>query len=128
MNALLDTHAFLWWVMNDQHLSTAAYDLIQKPENTVFVSVACIWEMVIKYHANKLTLPEPPDTYIPSRIRHYDFQILPIEMPHVFQIGHLGHYHRDPFDRIMIAQSQVERLPLVTCDKKIRQYDVDVIW
>jgi PIN domain nuclease of toxin-antitoxin system len=75
-----------------------------------------------------LILPESPELYIPKRIAHYGFQLLSIDIQHVLQLWGLADYHRDPFDRIMIAQSQVEQLPIITSDQIIPQYSVQVIW
>jgi PIN domain nuclease of toxin-antitoxin system len=129
MLALLDTNAFLWWVTDDYRLSEQAREVISDPGNTIFFSVASAWEIVIKTKLGKLPLPEPPETYIPSRVNYYGFQILPIEMKYVLHISKLENHHNDPFDRLLIAQSQVERLPIITVDKKISlYYDVAVIW
>ena len=90
--------------------------------------VASAWEMIIKTRIGKLTLPESPESYIPARIDYYCFQLLPMEMEHVLQIWNLPNHHKDPFDRVLIAQSQVESLPIITKDEKISLYDVEVIW
>jgi PIN domain nuclease of toxin-antitoxin system len=128
MLALLDTNAFLWWVTDDYRLSEQAREVISDPGNTIFFSVASAWEIVIKTKLGKLPLPELPETYIPSRVNYYGFQILAIEMKYVLHISKLENHHNDPFDRLLIAQSQVERLPIITVDKKISLYDVSVIW
>ena len=128
MKVLLDTNAFLWWLGNQSRLTVQACEVIQDPDNEVFVSVASAWEIIIKARSGKLTLPESPELYIPSRISHYDFQLLPINIQHVLQLWMLADHHRDPFDRIMIAQSQVEQLSIITSDQIIPQYPVQVIW
>jgi PIN domain nuclease of toxin-antitoxin system len=128
MLALLDTNAFLWWVTDDYRLSEQAREVISDSGNTIFFSVASAWEIVIKAKLGKLPLPELPETYIPSRVNYYGFQILAIEMKYVLHISKLENHHNDPFDRLLIAQSQVERLPIITVDKKISLYDVSVIW
>jgi PIN domain nuclease of toxin-antitoxin system len=128
MKALLDTNAFLWWLGKKDRLTAQAYEIIQDPENEMFLSVACVWEIIIKTRSGKLMLPDSPELYIPSRIAHYGFQLLPIEIRHVLQLWTLAEHHRDPFDRILVAQSQVEQLPIITSDQTIPKYSVQVIW
>ncbi|WP_313954418.1 type II toxin-antitoxin system VapC family toxin [Anabaena subtropica] len=96
--------------------------------NNLFFSAASAWEIVIKVRLGKLNLPEPPETYIPSRLTMNRFESLPIQMNHALQVVNLPALHQDPFDRIIIAQSQVEKMPIITVDNKITQYPVDVIW
>ncbi|MEH2382615.1 MAG: type II toxin-antitoxin system VapC family toxin [Nostoc sp.] len=128
MRALLDTHAFIWWVTNDPKLSANARNVIADSGNILFLSVVSVWEIVIKNKLGKLTLPEPVEQYIPSRLAINRFESLPIQMSHVLQVASLPSIHRDPFDRILIAQSQVENLPIVTIDQLITQYLVQTIW
>lgn len=128
MRALLDTHAFIWWVTDDTRLSSTARNIITHPENILFLSAASAWEIVIKARLGKLSLPELPETYIPSRLIINKFESLPIQMTHALQVFNLPALHQDPFDRILIAQSQVEKMPIITVDNKIIQYPVDVIW
>lgn len=128
MKALLDTNAFLWWLGKKDRLTAQAYEIIQDPENEMFLSVACVWEIIIKTRSGKLTLPDSPELYVPSRIAYYGFQLLPIEIGHVLQLWTLAEHHRDPFDRILVAQSQVEQLPIITSDQTIPKYSVQVIW
>ena len=128
MRALLDTHAFIWWVTNDPQLSADARNVIADSGNILFLSVVSAWEIVIKNKLGKLTLPEPVEQYILSRLAINRFESLPIQMSHVLQVASLPSIHRDPFDRILIAQSQVENLPIVTIDQKITQYLVQTIW
>jgi PIN domain nuclease of toxin-antitoxin system len=128
MRALLDTHTFIWWVTDDTRLSSTARNIITNPENILFLSAASAWEIVIKVRLGKLNLPEPAETYIPSRLVMNRFESLPIEMTHALQVLNLPAFHQDPFDRILIAQSQIEKMPIITIDSKIVQYPVDVIW
>lgn len=113
MNVLLDTHALLWWVTNDPQLSDVAREVIGDSANRVFVSPASVWEMAIKHRTGKLTLPEPPPIYVPDRLLRHGFEPLPITMTHVLQTHPLPFHHRDPFDRLLIAQSIAEDMPLV---------------
>ncbi|MEO1134487.1 MAG: type II toxin-antitoxin system VapC family toxin, partial [Cyanobacteria bacterium J06639_1] len=126
--ALLDTNAFLWWLADRDRLTATAREFIRDPEHVLYLSVASAWEIAIKAKTGKLTLPESPDTYIPSRIAHYDFQVLDITMPHVLKVWSLPPIHRDPFDRIIIAQSEVESLPVISSDRVFAQYGANVIW
>jgi PIN domain nuclease of toxin-antitoxin system len=128
MQALLDTHTFLWWNADDAKLSNTARELISNPSNTFFISIVSAWEIIIKTQIGKLPLPESPDSYISSRTNYYGFQILPIEMKHVLQIWKLENHHNAPFDRLLIAQSQVENLPIITADTKLSFYEIKVIW
>lgn len=128
MRALLDTHAFLWWNTNDAQLSPAARKFIENPNNILLLSVVSVWEIVIKYKLGKLPLPESPEIYIPKRLEYYQFQILPVNLSHVLRITHLAPHHSDPFDRLLIAQSQSEKISIITVDKKIQQYSVEIIW
>lgn len=128
MRILLDTHAFIWWVTNDSQLSDIARACITDPDNDVFLSIASAWEIVIKVNIGKLILPEPPESYIPSRLASNQLESLPIQMNHVLQVSALPNHHRDPFDRILIAHSQVEQMPILTADNLIAQYSVNVIY
>lgn len=128
MNILLDTHAFLWWVTDDPKLSTTVRSLIADPDNIIYLSVISAWEITIKQQSGKLTLPEPAAIYIPSRLTANRFRTQTVELSHVLKIASLPNYHRDPFDRLLIAQSQVENLPIATVDSLITQYSVDVVW
>ncbi|MBD2356063.1 type II toxin-antitoxin system VapC family toxin [Tolypothrix sp. FACHB-123] len=128
MRFLLDTHAFIWWVTDDSQLSVTARNVISDSSNSLFLSVVSSWEIIIKNKLGKLTLPEPVEQYIPNRLAINRFESLPIDMSHVLQVANLPNIHRDPFDRILIAQSQVEQLPIVTIDQQIIQYAVQTIW
>ncbi len=128
MRALLDTHTFIWWVTDDARLSPTARSILADSSNQLFLSAASAWEIVIKVRLGKLILPEAPEQYIPSRLVLSKFESLPIQMIHALRVANLPDYHRDPFDRILIAQSQVENLPIVTVDSQIARYSVSVIW
>ncbi len=128
MKALLDTHAFLWWVTEDSRLSSTARNIITDSANQLFLSTASAWEIVIKARLGKLTLPEPPEIYIPNRLKVNRFESLSIDLIHALQVVNLPDLHKDPFDRIIIAQSQVEKMPILTLDSQIKRYSVDIIW
>ncbi len=128
MKILLDTHTFLWWVAEDAQLSLKAKEIIANPDNEIYFSVVSAWEIIIKVGTGKLSLSESPETYIPSRIASNQFGILPVQMPHILKINSLPNFHKDPFDRLLIAQSLVEDLSLMTIDNAIAQYPVKTIW
>jgi PIN domain nuclease of toxin-antitoxin system len=128
MKVLLDTHVFIWWVIDDPQLSDTARAVISDPANTIYLSVVSAWEIIIKERTGKLSLPEPAQTYVPSRLNSNGFVSLTVELTHVLQIASLPDHHRDPFDRLLIAQSQIEQVPILTVDRLIGQYAVTVIW
>jgi PIN domain nuclease of toxin-antitoxin system len=119
---LLDTHALLWWLADDE-LAPQARDKIADPGNSVAVSAASAWEISIKKALGKLSAPDD----IVEQIRANDFSSLPIDMNHALAAGHLPRHHEDPFDRMLIAQAQIERLTIVTRDKRFTDYDVAVM-
>lgn len=98
------------------------------PANTLILSVASAWEIAIKMQTGRLRLPERAATYVPTRTAHYGMEMLPIHLSHALELESLPLLHRDPFDRILIAQAQVERLPILTADAGIRAYPVEIIW
>lgn len=124
MNALLDTHVFLWAAAEPERLSSAARETIADPSNQIFVSAAVVWEIVIKHSLGKLTLPSDPPSYITTRLELLKFQGLPISHLHALSVGGLPHYHADPFDRIMIAQAQRENITFITADETILRYPI----
>ena len=128
MDILLDTHCWLWWLTTPERLGTAAREQIENPDNQVFLSAASSREIAIKYALGKLALPEVPSRFVPSRLSRDSIQSLPIEQSHALQVAVLPHHHRDPFDRLLIAQAQLERLCFVTADPQIRAYDVDLLF
>lgn len=123
----MDTHAFIWATASPARLSKASRAAIEDPDNDVIVSAAVAWEMTIKYALGKLTLPLDPIAYFPSRVAALGFRPLAISAEHALAIGKLPQHHDDPFDRIMVAQAQVEALTLVTNDPVISKYRVKFI-
>jgi PIN domain nuclease of toxin-antitoxin system len=128
MRALLDTHTLLWWVTNDPQLPQNIRDIISSADNTLYFSVASGWEIIIKAKSGKLPLPEPPTAFIYSCLTFNHFESLAIELAHVLQVDNLPEHHKDPFDRILIAQAQAENIPILTLDRLIAQYPVQTIW
>lgn len=128
MKALLDTHTFLWWNMDDPQLSPIARAFIADGQNELFLSAASAWEIAIKYGLGRLRLPESPERYVAERLAHYGFHGLPVQLSHALHVTNLPPIHQDPFDRLLIAQGQLESIPILTGDAVIRQYDVDTFW
>jgi len=128
MRLLLDTHVFLWWNEANPRLSGRVYKLLSDPRNRLFLSVVSAWEIVLKIHIRKLKLPSPAAVYIPARLAHYGIEVLPLGLDHVLAAEDLPAHHRDPFDRMLVAQGQVERLPVVTHDPQIRRYGIEMVW
>lgn len=120
---LLDTHAFLWWLADDPALGTAAREMIAEPRNQIFVSAATTWEIAIKRQLGKLTAPAD----IEAAVEEKGFAKLPLSLFHGQQAGNLPAHHRDPFDRMLIAQAQAEGLELMTIDPVFQQYGVRLI-
>lgn len=128
MRYLLDTHTFLWWNMDDAQLSSLAKELISDSNNEIFLSAASAWEIAIKTARGRLTLPEDPTRYISNRLSLHGFQALPVQINHAVHVYKLPMYHADPFDRLLIAQSQIEAMPLISVDVDIRRYELEVVW
>jgi len=128
MKALLDTHTFLWWVTNNSQLSPYVRDIITDVANTIVISAVSGWEMAIKVRSGKLTLAEDLERFVQDQVVLNNFTILPIHLHHALYVSQLPLYHRDPFDRLLIAQSLIENLPLLSIDPLIRQYAVQTIW
>jgi PIN domain nuclease of toxin-antitoxin system len=128
VRVLLDTQAFLWWVSGADRLTDRAREVIADPGTEVLVSVASAWEIAIKSAAGRLELEGPAETYVPDRIRQHGFAVLPVELGHALRTGVLPRHHGDPFDRLLVAQGQVEGVPIITADPLIGLYDVATIW
>ncbi|HKT19081.1 MAG TPA: type II toxin-antitoxin system VapC family toxin [Stellaceae bacterium] len=124
MKLLLDTQAFLWWMSNSPRLSRAAEEAISDPANQVLFSVASAWEISIKRALGKLKAPED----LAGAIEAESFDLLGIELSHIAALDHLEHHHRDPFDRMLIVQSFVERATLVSGDAVFQRYGTVLLW
>jgi PIN domain nuclease of toxin-antitoxin system len=125
---LIDTQTFLWWATTDPKLSATAVNIISDKTNEIVVSAAVSWEIAIKWQLGKLPIPIAPSLYIPSRMAQYGFVPLDITIAHTVRAESLPLHHKDPFDRILIAQCQIESVPIVTADPLIAQYGVSVLW
>jgi len=128
MKVLLDTHTFLWWIANDPQLSSRARQIMAEPDTEPFLSAASGWEMAIKSRLGKLKLPADLPGFVADQLRINAIQVLPIHLAHALHVYTLPDHHRDPFDRILVAQSQLEKLPILTSDPLITQYAVTTIW
>lgn len=128
MKYLLDTHAFLWWITNEKRLPETVSKVISNGNNQLFLSAASCWEIVIKAKLGKIELPAKADIFIADQLVDNTIQSLPILASHALHIFNLPNHHRDPFDRMIVAQSQLEKLPIITSDSLIAKYDVKTIW
>lgn len=127
MKALLDTHTFLWAISADSKLSRRAGQIFSGPSD-LWLSVASIWELLIKVQIGKIHLPKPTAPYLLKKLAENRIETLPITLNHVLKVELLPMHHRDPFDRMLIAQSLEENLPLVTADRVFARYPVELIW
>jgi PIN domain nuclease of toxin-antitoxin system len=125
---LLDTHALLWFLWDDSRLSGPAKSMIEEADNRKLVSVASCWEIAIKVGLGKLDLGEPSRSFLSREIARNNFELLPISLDHATMVEGLGSHHRDPFDRLLIAQALVDGLPLVSADAIFEQYGVSRLW
>lgn len=128
MRVLLDTHVFLWWITDDPRLSKQAREIISDGKNLLFFSAASGWEIAIKAKLGKLSVPDNLEAFIIEQLAENAITPLPVRLSHALHVYNLPVHHRDPFDRILIAQAQVEDLPILTGDPAIAQYPVEVIW
>jgi PIN domain nuclease of toxin-antitoxin system len=128
MRAILDTHTFLWWNMDDLQLSQTAREFIADGRNELYLSAVSAWEIALKYAKGRLKLPQAPDQYVTDRITLHRILSLPVETSHALRVYYLPDLHQDPFDRLLIAQSQLEDLPILTANTMIGQYEVSIIW
>ena len=127
MRALLDTHTFLWAISGSAKLSRRAERMFIGPSD-LWLSVASIWEILIKAQIGKINLPAPTGAYLVKKLSENRIEALPVTLDHVLRVETLPMHHSDPFDRILIAQSIVEGLPVVTGDPKFESYPVQAIW
>jgi PIN domain nuclease of toxin-antitoxin system len=128
MKVLVDTQCWLWMNMAPERFSDTARALIERPETELLLSAASAWEIAIKYALGKLVLPMHPSDYVPGRMTQTRTAALDVSHEHALRTCDLPPHHRDPFDRLLAAQAQIERLPLLTADRQFAAYDVEVIW
>ena len=127
MKAILDTHAFLWALAGDTRMSRHARDVFAGSTD-LLLSIASIWEILIKVQSGKLNFPRPAGPYVLSRLAENRIKTLPISIDHLLALERLPMHHRDPFDRMLIAQSMEEGWPIITADPMFKQYPIRVIW
>lgn len=128
MRVLLDTHAFLWWIDDHTSLSRRARAAIADPDNECLLSTASAWEMAIKISLRKLELGGSLERFLPEQLAANGFGMLPIDLRHVSRVARLPFHHRDPFDRLIVAQALVEDLAVVTADAVFAKYGVQRTW
>ncbi len=127
MRVLLDTHIFLWWDNDIDRLSEHAKSICQDSANTLILSIVSVWEMQIKQNLGKLALRPPLSDLVEDQRKTNGIEILSITLPHVLELETLPRHHKDPFDRLLIAQANVEDLNVLTIDPMFKQYDVKLI-
>jgi PIN domain nuclease of toxin-antitoxin system len=124
---LVDTHAFLWFMAGDARLSAIARRAIEENEGGWWLSAASVWELSIKSSLNRLVLPAPAAEYVAEKVQA-GLRVLSVEWVHAAAVERLPFHHRDPFDRLLVAQAQIERLAIVTRDSVFGRYGVRVVW
>jgi PIN domain nuclease of toxin-antitoxin system len=127
MIILLDTQIFLWYISGDVRLPQARVQHIRQPTNLVFVSVASVWETIIKYQLGKLPLPLSPEIYLPAQRRRHQMASLPVDEASLTQLPKLPPLHRDPFDRLLVCQAITYRMTLATVDSAISAYPISLL-
>ena len=128
MNLLLDSHALLWFFADDSRLSPSAKEAIENPANRSFVSLASCWEIAIKVSLGKLSLGKPFAEVFPGELERNGISQMPVAIAHLRELITLPWHHRDPFDRVIIAQARIEALTLVTRDSYAGSYGIDTLW
>jgi PIN domain nuclease of toxin-antitoxin system len=128
MNILLDSHTFIWLSEESAKLSSRVIDLFENRQNLLFLSVASVWEMQIKIQLGKLKLDIPLPDIIDDQFKVNGVQLLPIKLSHIWTLESLSHYHKDPFDRLLIAQAIAEDLVIVSVDDVFDRYPVQRFW
>jgi PIN domain nuclease of toxin-antitoxin system len=126
MSYLLDTHVFLWMQAQPERIGSTTRALLEDPSIELYLSAASSWEIAIKFHLGKLSVPDDPSVYVPDRMASSGIRGLPIEHAHALAVEDLEPHHRDPFDRLLVAQAQTEGLTLVSSDSTFEAYDVAV--
>lgn len=128
MKVLVDTHAWLWWTADVDKLGPAARAALEDPATTILVSMATSWEIAILVELKRIELDEPIEAYMAREITKAGIEVLPIAPHHLGQLVRLPRHHRDPFDRLLIAQALAEGVPLVTVDRQAPAYGVQILW
>lgn len=128
MRLLVDTQCWLWMLADPGRLNARARELLSDGRTQLLISAAVAWEISIKHALGKLVLPAPPAEYVPSRMAAQGATALPVQLSHALRAGALPVHHHDPFDRLLVAQAQLEKLTLATADEQLRAYGLDLLW
>lgn len=127
MKLLLDSHIFLWAISDSARLSLRAREMVQDSDNEVLISIASAWEIAIKVGIGKFVMPVPLAPYLQQQLVKHRIGVLPIQLSHLAMLEKLPQHHRDPFDRLLVAQCLEEDAGLITVDARLRQYPVKII-
>jgi PIN domain nuclease of toxin-antitoxin system len=128
MRVLIDTHVFIWWTSDYKNLSLSVYNLLCDPNTEVFLSIVSIWEMQIKLSLGKIQFKSALPQLIENEVKRNKIQLLPIDLSHIYALSDLPNYHRDSFDRLLIAQAKSEKLVIISIDEKFDGYEIDRLW
>ncbi len=128
MKLLLDTHAFLWWIADDDRLSQPAEEAIGDGGNIVYLSAVSVWEIVVKAGLGRLQVPQPVDRFLVDQLQRNAFEPLSLHIRHALAVNDLPQVHRHPYDRMLIAQARADDLTLVSRDRVMHDYPVGVLW
>ncbi|MGH9533001.1 MAG: type II toxin-antitoxin system VapC family toxin [Terriglobales bacterium] len=128
MTCLLDTHCFLWAILNDPRLSAQVGQILGDGRNQLLLSVASVWEIIVKVEIGRLPLPRPAADFMMRRIVKSGIRVLPIRLEHALRLEGLPMHHRDPFDRMLVAQALEEGVPILSADAALRAYGAEIIW
>ncbi|MEO0840633.1 MAG: type II toxin-antitoxin system VapC family toxin [Cyanobacteria bacterium J06633_8] len=128
MKLLLDSHVLIWWASSSEKISKKVYNIINDTNNTLLFSLASVWEMQIKLQLGKLNLNSNLPTLIDNQQRVNNLQLLSIELNHIYALNNLPPHHKDPFDRLLIAQAIVEKIPLASIDEVFDNYPIQRLW
>jgi PIN domain nuclease of toxin-antitoxin system len=127
VKVLLDTHVFLWAIMDDPRLAARHKKAYLDPRNEMYLSIASVWEMLIKVGVGKIPLPSPATRYLANQLERNRISVLGVRMPHLIELEGLPPIHRDPFDRMLVAQARSENMPIASADSAISKYPVKVL-
>ena len=125
---LLDTECWIWWLLSPERLGAGAMALFEERRSPLLLSAASSWEIAIKVPLGKLELPASPERFVPEQLAEDGIESLAIEHAHALHVARLPAHHSDPFDRLLVAQAQLEHCALLTADAQLYDYDVDLVW
>lgn len=128
MRVLLDTHCWLWLVSEPERLPPSLVERLRDPATEPLLSAASVWELAIKASIDRIELPAPVETWVPEVMGVSGVAPLDVRLVHVLRVSRLPLHHRDPFDRLLVAQALEERIPLVTADRQLERYEAEILW